>query len=54
MLRQQMTKKCECTYPNTTQNGNISNKTDALIGKCFSSRVIANEANVNARLSNVN
>ena len=42
------------THPNTMQNGNISNNTEALIGKCFSSLVIANEANVNALLSNVN
>lgn len=41
-------------YPNTIENGNISNNTVALIGKCFSSRVIAIDANVNALLSNVN
>lgn len=42
------------THPNTTQNGKISNRTDALIGRCFSSRVIASDAKVNARLSKVN
>ena len=41
-------------YPKTMQNGKISNNTDALIGKCFSSRVIASEAKEKARLSNVN
>lgn len=41
-------------YPKTIQNGKISNRTDALIGRCFSSRVIARDAKVNARLSNVN
>lgn len=45
--------EAETNYPNTTQNGKISNKTEALIGKCFSSRVIASDAKVNARLSNV-
>lgn len=39
---------------NTMQNGNISNSTDALIGKCFSSLVIVIDASVNARLSNFN
>lgn len=47
-------KRDSIAYPNTTQNGNISNKTDALIGRCFSSRVIASDARVNARLSKVN
>ncbi|CRK99009.1 CLUMA_CG012331, isoform A [Clunio marinus] len=41
-------------YPNTIQNGKISNNTEALIGKCFSSRVIASEAKEKARLSNIN
>lgn len=36
------------------QKGKISNNTDALIGRCFSSRVIANDASEKARLSNVN
>jgi hypothetical protein len=42
------------THPKTMQNGKISNNTEALIGKCLSSRVIAREANEKARLSNVN
>lgn len=41
------------TYPKTIQNGNISNSTDALIGRCFSSLVIANDAKVKALLSKV-
>lgn len=41
-------------YPKTIQKGNISNSTDADMGKCFSSLVFANEASEKARLSNVN
>lgn len=36
------------------QNGKISNNTVAEIGKCFSSRVIANDASEKARLSKFN
>ena len=47
--------RCVCVaYPKIMQNGKISNNTDADIGRCFSSRVIASEANEKARLSNVN
>lgn len=42
------------TYPNTIQNGKISKRTEALIGKCFSSLVMVSEANVKALLSKVN
>lgn len=45
--------KLAATYPKTIQKGNISNKTEAPIGKCFSSRVIVNEAWVKALLSKV-
>jgi hypothetical protein len=41
------------THPNTILNGKISNNMEALMGKCFSSRVMVSDASVNARLSNV-
>lgn len=40
------------THPNTTLNGKISNNMEALMGKCFSSRIMVSDASVNARLSN--
>lgn len=41
------------TDPKTMQNGNISKRTEAPIGRCFSSRVMARDAKVKARLSKV-